>query len=439
MTVTMRRIQSCINATIVPIQVFIKLWVCSPLGALALGLGQALAQPSIISPLARPCPGRLNNTDVVCINRYASSMPPSFERQSSAGGAFSPNDTFTEAQVSSDPSLNLVRNATFVVFDERGSQILGSSPRIEYVFASRNDSIHEGPVYVPLLDAIIFSLPHQGIYQQQIIRLNGSTPRLENYTTTSPVYAVNGGKLFDGNIYWAVEAGFPLPSPRNGSLVAQRPGIYKLDPSTGEVTTLLNNYFGQAFNSPNDLWVDAQGDIWFTDSWYGYAINVTAYPVLRPATYRFRPSTGRVTIVEDSIAQPNGIGMSPDGRTMYISDTGVTDFSNYPADGPLPRYNYNPLGGNSLYAFDVVPSPVGSYIINKRPIYLAQTFGDDGFHVAQNGYLIAAEGGGVTVLSEYGEMLLRIETGFTVNNIQFAGPERKDLWVFGEGEIARVT
>ncbi|THY41439.1 calcium-dependent phosphotriesterase [Aureobasidium pullulans] len=405
---------------------------------LSLGLGRALAQSGVISPLAQACPGYSNNTDVVCINRYASAMPPSFERQSSTGGVFSPNDTFVETQVPSDPSFGLVKNATFVVFDQRGSQILSPSPKLEPVFASRNDSIHEGPVYVPSLDAIIFSLPHQGIYQQQIVHLNDSTPRLENYTTTPPVYAVNGGKLFNGKIYWAVEAGFSFPSPQNDSLVAQRPGIYELDPSTGEVTTLLNNYFGQAFNSPNDLWVDDQGDIWFTDSWYGYAINVTVYPVLRPATYRFRPSTGRVSIVEDSIAQPNGIGMSPDRRTMYISDTGVTDFENYPADSPLPRYSYNPLGGNSLYAFDVVASPVGSYIINKRPIYQAQTFGDDGFHVAQNGYLIAAEGGGVTVLSECGEMLLRIETGFTVNNIQFAGPERKDLWVFGEGEIARV-
>ncbi|KEQ78774.1 calcium-dependent phosphotriesterase [Aureobasidium pullulans EXF-150] len=395
---------------------------------LSLGLGRALAQSGVISPLARACPGYSNNTDVVCINRYASAMPPSFERQSSTGGVFSPNDTFVETQVPSDPSFGLVKNATFVVFDQRGSQILGPSPKLESVFASRNDSIHEGPVYVPSLDAIIFSLPHQGIYQQQIIHLNDSTPRLENYTTTPPVYAVNGGKLFNGKIYWAVEAGFSFPSPQNGSLVAQRPGIYELDPSTGEVTTLLNNYFGQAFNSPNDLWVDDQGDIWFTDSWYGYAINVTVYPVLRPATYRFRPSTGRVSIVEDSIAQPNGIGMSPDRRTMYISDTGVTDFENYPADGPLVTA--------TTHWEEIL---LGSYIINKRPIYQAQTFGDDGFHVAQNGYLIAAEGGGVTVLSEYGEMLLRIETGFTVNNIQFAGPERKDLWVFGEGEIARVT
>ncbi|KAI5247671.1 hypothetical protein E4T42_05976 [Aureobasidium subglaciale] len=182
---------------------------------LSLSLGLALAQSSTISPLARPCPGRVNDTDIVCMNRYASSMPPSFERQSSTGGAFSPNDTFVKTQIR--PSL--VKNATFVMFDERGDQILGSSPRLDCVFAIRNDSIHEGPVF----------------------------------------------------------------------------------------------------------------------------------------------------------------------------------------------------------------------------IYLAQTPGDDGFHVAQNGYLIAAEGGGVNVLSEYGEMLRRIETGFTVNNIQFAGPKRKNLWVFGEGEIARVT
>jgi gluconolactonase len=407
---------------------------------LTLGLTRALVWSGIVSPLAQPCPEYSNNTNVVCINRYASSMPPGFHRQSSTGGVFYSNDTFADTQVPCDASFDLVSKADFVLFDpERGGQILGPLPTLSSVFESRNDSIHEGPVYVPLLDAIIFSLPHQGIYQQQIIHLNGSTPRIENYTTTPPVYAVNGGKYYNGKVYWAVEAGFSFPSPHNASLLSQRPGIYELDPSTGKVTTLLNNYFGQAFNSPNDLWLDSQGDIWFTDSWYGYAINVTVYPVLRPATYRFRPSTGRVSIVEDTIAQPNGIGMSPDGKTMFISDTGVTDFENYPADGPIPRYTYNALGGNSLYAFDVIASPAGSYITNKRPIYLAQTFADDGFHVAQNGYLLAAEGSGVTVLSEYGEMILRIETGFMVNNIQFAGPQRSDLWVFGEGAIHRVN
>lgn len=412
---------------------------CSVTNTLLFVLAQAQAQSTIVGPLASTCPGYSNDAKVVCINRYASSLQPSFVRQSSTGGAFSANDTFSQTQIPSDPSFNQVKVADFIVFDqERASEILGSSPRLDFMFESRNDSIHEAPVYVPALDAIIFSLPHQGIYEQQAIFLDGSTPRLTNFTTEPPVYAVNGGKYYNEKIYWASEAGVSFPSPRDGSLVSQKPGIYELDPITGQVTNLINNYFGKQFNSPNDLWLDTQGDIWFTDSWYGYAINVTAYPVLRPATYRFRPSTGHVSIVEDTIAQPNGIAMSPDGRTLYISDTGVTDFEGYPADGPLPRYKFNSLGGNAVYAYDVNPSPAGSYLTNKRPIYLAETFGVDGLHVAQNGYLIAAEGSGVSVLSEYGEMILRIETDHVVNNVQFAGPERKDLWIFGEGSINRV-
>ena len=39
-----------------------------------------------------------------------------------------------------------------------------------------------------------------------------------------------------------------------------------LDPYTGNVTTLLNNYYGTQINSPNDLFIDSVGDIFFTDS-----------------------------------------------------------------------------------------------------------------------------------------------------------------------------
>jgi len=218
----------------------------------------------------------------------------------------------------------------------------------------------------------------------------------------------------------------------------QTPGIYQLNPMTGRVTTLLNNYYGDQFNSPNDLYIDSRGDIWFTDSWYGYAINVTASPVLPTATYRFRPSTGAVSIVENTLQQPNGIGVSPDGRTMYLTDTGITDFSKPVPPNVLPRYTYNPLGGHAVYAFDVNFAPPGNYLTAKRPIWLTEEFADDGFHVARNGYLIGASGFGVDVLSEYGELLVRIETNYVVNNVQFAGPDLKDLWLFGSGGISRV-
>ena len=390
-------------------------------------------------PLAQPCPNFSNVSNVICINNYAASMPPDFSRPSSSGGTLNTEDTFIDTSVPSDPSFNLVKSSQFIVFDAgRGLDILGSTPTYEFVFNTRNDSIHEAPVYVPALNSIIYSLAAQGIYEQQIVNLNGSQPTLSNYTTNPPVYAANGGRLYNGSIYWAAEAGMPFPSPTTGQTILQKPGIYRLDPVTGQVETLLNNYFGKQFNSPNDLVIDSSGDIWFTDSWYGYGINVTAYPVLPPATYRFRPSTGHVSVVDSSIPQPNGIAISPDGRTLYLTDTGITAFSPSPPPGVLPRYTFNLLGGNDVYAYDIVYAPPGNYITSKRPIYSAETFADDGFHVSRDGYLIGAEGAGVSVLSAYGELLVRINTNFTVNNIQFAGADREDLWLFGQGGISRV-
>lgn len=45
----------------------------------------------------------------------------------------------------------------------------------------------------------------------------------------------------------------------------------------------------------------------------------------------------------------------------------------------------------------------------------------------------------VDVLSEWGELLLRVETNYTVNNVQFAGRDLDQLWLFGEGAISRVN
>lgn len=222
------------------------------------------------------CPGYENFEDIICVNNYASVLPLPFERGFAVNGSVPENDTFIDTSVPSDPSFKLLKNATFAVFDQsRGLQILGASPKLERIFNTRNDSIHEAPVYVPDLNVIIYSLPHQGEYEQRLINLNNSPPTLENYTTTPPVYAVNGGKYYQGHIYWASEASFSFPSPTDGSIVQQAPGIYKLDPHTNQTTVLVNNYYGTLLNSPNDLFIDSHGDIFFTDSWYGYAINVS--------------------------------------------------------------------------------------------------------------------------------------------------------------------
>jgi len=222
------------------------------------------SQAGFSPPVVQRCPGLENDTNVACVIRYAAVLPYPFTRTSASNGVEPANDTFVDTSVPSDPSFSLLQNEPFVVFDQsRGLNILGSAPKLEKIFDTISDSIHEAPVYVPGLNAIIYSLPHQGIYEQQIINLNTTPPTISNYTTTPPVYAVNGGKLYQGMIYWAVEASFSFPDPSssNGTLVEQTPGIYMLDPYSGNVTTLLNNYYGQLLNSPNDLFIDSRGDI----------------------------------------------------------------------------------------------------------------------------------------------------------------------------------
>jgi gluconolactonase len=407
-----------------------------PLLVLATGVR---AQAGFTPPVVSRCPHLANDSAVACVNNYAAVLPYPFERATASDGVDPENDTFVDTLVPSDSSFARLSESNFVVFDqERGIDILGFSPKLEKIFDTRNDSIHEAPVYVPGLNAIIFSQPHQGVFQQKIINLNGTEPTISNYTTNSPVYAVNGGKFFKGKIYWAVEASFSFPSPTNGSTVDQAPGIYELDPYTGKVRTLLNNYYGQQLSSPNDLFIDSRGDIFFTDSWYGYAINVTNYPVLSPQTFRFRPATGAVSVVENTLGQPNGIGISPDGKTMYISDTGITDFEGVPAD-TVPRYRFNKFGGRAVYAFDINFAPPGNYLTNRRPIWLAQTFAVDGLHVSREGYVLGASGTGLDVLSEWGELILRIEVGGDINNFQFAGADRRELWLFGPSGIWRVS
>jgi len=104
----------------------------------------------------------------------------------------------------------------------------------------------------------------------------------------------------------------------------------------------------------------------------------------------------------------------------------------------VSRYTWGATAGKSVYAFNTVQSTAGRYLVEKRPIWYPEEFGDDGLHVAGNGMLIGASGFGVDVLSQFGELLVRVQTQFVVNNIQFAGSELDELWLFGQGKIARV-
>ena len=88
----------------------------------------------------------------------------------------------------------------------------------------------------------------------------------------------------------------------------------------GSITVLADHYDGKRLNSPNDVVVKSDGSIWFTDPPFGLSSDYEgsrAEPELPARVYRIDPD-GRMTVVANDVAGPNGLCFSPDERLLYI-------------------------------------------------------------------------------------------------------------------------
>ena len=100
----------------------------------------------------------------------------------------------------------------------------------------------------------------------------------------------------------------------------------------GSLTVLADNYNGKRFNSPNDAIVRADGTIFFTDPPYGLG---DREPELGyQGVFAIKPN-GEVVMLADDFDRPNGIGLSPDAKTLYVADTAKGHVRAFDvADGP---------------------------------------------------------------------------------------------------------
>ena len=195
--------------------------------------------------------------------------------------------------------------------------------------------------------------------------------------------------------------------------------VYRVE-KDGTKTTLADKFEGKRFNSPNDLVIHSNGDIYFTDPPYGLR-DKSKREIDFCGVYRLG-TDGKITLLTKELERPNGIALSPDEKTLYVAQSHL----------PAPIYN--------AYAIkeDGTTDNKGKLLFNS--IKFAEK-GDpgmpDGMCVDVKGNLWATGPGGVLIISPDGKLLGRILMGKPTANCAF-GDDGTTLFITSSDRICRV-
>ncbi|MFV2083586.1 SMP-30/gluconolactonase/LRE family protein [Micromonospora sp. LOL_021] len=199
----------------------------------------------------------------------------------------------------------------------------------------------------------------------------------------------------------------------NGNAVDRSGRLYTCEQGTrsivieqdGRVDRLVDSYQGRRLNSPNDVIVDSRGRVWFSDPTYGIDSDEQGYraPSELDGNYvfRFDPASSQLSVIVDDMVMPNGLALSPDERTLYVSDSAVTN---------------DPAGPHHLRAYDLSDDGAAT---NGRTLFEVDPGWPDGFKADDAGLIWCSAGDGVQIHDASGRKLGTIRIPETVANLCF--------------------
>jgi len=213
----------------------------------------------------------------------------------------------------------------------------------------------------------------------------------------------------NGGFSWRTDGGLTRPT---GAAPDYKGGsIQRVDLSSGVVETLYTHCDGVPLHGPNDIVFDAEGGFWFSD--FGKTFEDR---ILRGAIYYARTDGSFIWRAAHPVLTPNGVGLSPDGRTLYVAETETSRLWSYPVQGP------------GILGQEPWPSPNGGRLVHGLPGF--QRF--DSLAVEEGGNICVATlvRGGISVFSPAGELLEFHEApeGYCTN-ICFGGADRRTAFI----------
>jgi gluconolactonase len=286
--------------------------------------------------------------------------------------------------------INVLSLSSQSIGQERATKSIEPVGEIETVH--QGFAFTEGPTWDPRGNLYFSDIPNATIHRLE------QGDKLSAFTTDSK--HTNGIMIAsDGRM---------LACQMDGQVVAY-------DVNSGKETVLADTYNGNRFNAPNDLVIDTEGGIYFTDPLFRAP---EPLPQGIQAVY-YIAASGKVSRVTNQIAAPNGIGLSPDGKHLYVIPSQQSEMLVYDVTGPGQLTN-----GRTLCR---VTQPAGK-----------DGTGGDGMTVDVEGNLYITTNLGVEIFSPQGEKLGLVQFPEQPANVTFGGPKRTTMYVTARTGLYRV-
>ena len=271
--------------------------------------------------------------------------------------------------------------------DERFRACVNRTAQLEKLWTGARWT--EGPVFFPASRSLLFS----DIPNDRIMRFDETDGSVSVFR--HPCGYANGHTV-----------------DREGRLVSAEHGGRRVSRTEhdGRLTVLADRYEGKRLNSPNDVVVQSNRSIWFTDPPFGILSDYEGHKgdaeLDKNYVFRIDGATGTLRAVVDDFVRPNGLAFSPDEKLLYIADS-----------HPSKRH---------MRVFDVTDAGT---LANGR-LFAECTAGRfDGFRVDDAGRVWTSTDEGVHCYDPDGTLIGKILVPEILSNVVFGGPKRNRLFI----------
>ncbi|MBF7684129.1 SMP-30/gluconolactonase/LRE family protein [Acinetobacter sp. B5B] len=199
----------------------------------------------------------------------------------------------------------------------------------------------------------------------------------------------------------------------------------------GHWNVLVDLYGDKKLNSPNDLIIDKDGDIWFTDPVFGIQKESEGYGgnavVGGEFSYRFSPKTNKlIRLVTPEVKTPNGIALSPDQKKLYLTDSQIAH------DSSNSKLNHH------LFVYDIDENKQTTH---GKMLAKIDTGTPDGIAVDDEGNIWVTGGNYIHVFTEQGKYLGQLKFPTQVANMVFTRLENgtRVVYITGGTSLYRLT